>query len=107
MDNKQFQTRSHSNGLKFHDTLIEAFEECLCDPNAWKISYSHNNTYYRWYPKHKCEKWTHSESRLCEMSEDYANAANYEIFWINQTTIPPNYEQIRKELDEKNVLKEE
>jgi hypothetical protein len=101
-DPMSFQTRSENGSLEFFDNLEDAIKEYDNDPSIWKISYStisegnsttrgasctyvsyNISTSYRWRPKRKNEIWE-NESRLIELSEEYKNAGNDELFWINQ-----------------------
>lgn len=79
-----FQTRNEIGLLKFYKTLEKAIKQYDKDNSIWKISYSvESGKKYRWRPKFKNELWD-NEDRLNELSNEYKNANENELFWINQ-----------------------
>lgn len=117
----EVQTRNDSTsgiymGLHFWKSVKEAHDAYQQDKNIWKISWD-VQTDGGGGRRQFVEKTTKiddlfspdEEELLCSMHPEYkkelSNPNSSKIFWVERTTIPENWEQIRKGLSEDEIGK--
>ena len=81
----QVQTRSEKNGIKYHNSLKDAYNAWVKDRTIWKISFE--GMKYR--PITKGEKGSKEfEDKLCSLSESYKNEKNPHVYyWMKQSVL--------------------
>jgi len=90
----EYQIRHENGTLEFFNSFDAAF--AAYRPSVWKISWDDEN---RWRPKTKSNLWLpQSEERLCLLSASYAQepADSKTIYWVRQTVLPPNIDEIKR-----------
>ena len=83
------QLRSEKTGLTFAPTFQEALNFWDNDRSIWKMSVGSR----RFVWKFKSDTWNPmSEERMCNLHFGYKIAHANDIFWIEQTVLPPDHD---------------
>lgn len=102
-----FETRSEKNGIYYYESLLSAIGAWDNDPTIFKISYDFQGKDYRWRKKLKGENWKSSEKRLCKLSKEYNDAKKEEVFYVNQSLLPDNSEQLHCDRKNRKITEKE
>lgn len=81
----EVQTTSHMNGLKYFDSVKNAYDHRIIDPSVYKISWTDGDIDHRFRTKYSEDVWSmESEKRMEDLSTDYKNKSPGQLFFIDQ-----------------------